>query len=313
MATMKGVRIHSFGGLGAMRFEDLAVPRPYEGEILLKVHAASLNPVDFKILNGAFPPIGHDNLPVTLGRDVSGTVERCGPGIDKVGRGDPLYALLGTDRGAFAEYVVVKATEAAPKPARLSHVEAAAVPLAALTAWQGLFDHGRLLAGHRVLVHGGAGGVGHFAIQFAKHRGATVLTTVSGRDMDFALRLGADQVIDYKTQRFEEVASEVDVVFDLVGGDTRDRSWSVLKSGGILVSTLGQPAKTKADAYHVRAAGYLVQPDAAQLIEIGRLIDAEKVRPFVVQAVFPFSAAPQAEQRLQEGHVKGKMILEWAA
>lgn len=312
MATMKAVRIHDFGGPEAMTIDDLPVPQPQGDEILLRVHAASVNPVDYKTREGKFSAITKAKLPITLGRDVSGTVESCGPDQRAVKRGDALYAMLGADRGGFAEYVLVKATEAAPKPARLSHAEAAAVPLAALTAWQGLFDHGGLAAGQRVLIHGGAGGVGHFAVQFAKAKGATVITTVSGDDLDFVRQLGADQVIDYKTQRFDEMVRDVDLVFDLVGGETQERSWSVLKPGGILVSTLGQPPKDKAAQHKVRAAGYMAQPNAAELAEIGRLIDAGKVRP-VVAATLPLSQAQQAEDQQQHGHVHGKIVLELAA
>ena len=172
-------------------------------------------------------------LPITLGRDLSGTVESAGAGVNTFRQGGAIYAMLGgIDRGSYAEYVVVKPNEAAPKPARLSYIEAAAVPLGALTAWQGLFDHGHLQADQTVLIHGGSGGVGHFAIQFAKVKGATVLTTVSGQNLDFARELGADRAIDYQSQRFEEIARDVDLVLDLVGGQTQERSWSVLKRGG---------------------------------------------------------------------------------
>jgi NADPH:quinone reductase-like Zn-dependent oxidoreductase len=312
MATMKAVRIHDFGGPETMTIDDLPVPQPQGDEILLRVHAASVNPVDYKTREGKFSPVTKEKLPITLGRDVSGTVESVGPDQRVMKRGDAIYAMLGPDRGGFAEYVLVKATEAAPKPSRLSHAEAAAVPLAALTAWQGLFDHGGLAAGQRVLIHGGAGGVGHFAVQFAKAKGATVITTVSGDDLDFARQLGADQVIDYKTQRFDEMVRDVDLVFDLVAGETQERSWSVLKPGGILVSTLGQPPQDKAAQHRVRAAGYMAQPNAAELTEIGRLIDAGKVRP-VIEATLPLSQARQAEERQQRGHVHGKIVLELAA
>jgi NADPH:quinone reductase-like Zn-dependent oxidoreductase len=227
-------------------------------------------------------------------------------------RGDEIYAMLGPDRGAFAEYAIVKMAEAAPKPMRLSHVEAAAVPLAALTAWQGLLDHGLLADGQRVLIHGGAGGVGHFAIQFAKVKGATVFTTVSTRDLDFVRELGADRAIDYRKERFEDVVRDVDVVFDLVGGETQDRSWSVVKPGGIIVSTLGQPSQEKAVGHKVRAAGYMALPNAAQLAEIGRLIDDQKVRP-VIAEIFPLAEAREAEERQEHGHIHGKIALSFAA
>ena len=312
MPIMKAVRIYQFGGPEVMQLEELPVPQYGGDEILLRVRAASVNPVDFKTRQGHFPPVGRDKLPLTLGRDVSGVVEGAGSRIRAMKRGDEIYAMLGPDRGAFAEYAIVKMGEAAPKPTRLSHVEAATVPLAALTAWQGLLDHGLLADGQRVLIHGGAGGVGHFAIQFAKVKGATVFTTVSGRDLDFVRALGADRAIDYREERFEDVARDIDVVFDLVGGETQDRSWSVLKPGGIIVSTLGQPSQEKAAQHKVRAAGYMALPNAAQLAEIGRMIDDEKVRP-VIAETFPLAEAREAEERQEHGHVHGKIALSFAA
>jgi NADPH:quinone reductase-like Zn-dependent oxidoreductase len=194
-------------------------------------------------------------LPMTLGRDLSGTVESAGAAVGAFSDGDILYAMLGSiDRGSYAEHVLVRPNEASAKPARLSHIEAAAVPLAALTAWQGLFDHGHLEAGQTVLIHGGSGGVGHFAIQFAKVRGATVLTTVSAQNLDFVGELGADRGIDYDSQRFEEIAGDVDLVLDLVLGATQERSWPVLKPGGILVSALGEPSRERAMQHRARVS-----------------------------------------------------------
>jgi NADPH:quinone reductase-like Zn-dependent oxidoreductase len=216
--------------------------------------------------------------------------------------------LGGIDRGSYAQYVVVKPNEAARKPARLSHIEAAAVPLAALTAWQGLFDHGHLEAGQTVLIHGGSGGVGHFAIQFAKIKGATVLTTVSGQNLDFVTELGVDRAIDYQSQRFEEIARDVDLVLDLVGGETQERSWSVLKPGGMLVSALGEPSREKAMQHRARGIGYRAQANAGQLAEIGRLIDQGKLHP-AVMATYPLAEAREAHERLERGHVRGKIVL----
>jgi NADPH:quinone reductase-like Zn-dependent oxidoreductase len=200
-------------------------------------------------------------LPLQLGRDLSGTVESAGTRVDAPGEGEAVYAMLGSiDRGSYAEYVLVRPHEAAAKPTCLSHIEAAAVPLAALTAWQGLFDHGHLEAGQTALVHGGSGGVGHFAIQFAKVKGATVLTTVSGQNLGFARELGADRAVDYESQRFEEIARDVDLVLDLVGGETQERSWSVLKPGALLVSALGEPSKEKAMQHGAHGLGYRANP-----------------------------------------------------
>jgi NADPH:quinone reductase-like Zn-dependent oxidoreductase len=277
--------------------------------MLVRIRAASVNPVDYKIRNGTVPWVTREMLPITLGRDLSGTVESAGAGAAGFGQGDAVYAMLGgIDRGSYAEYVLVRPNEAAPKPAPLSHIEAAAVPLAALTAWQGLFDHGHLEAGQTVLIHGGSGGVGHFAIQFAKVKGATVFTTVSAQNLDFVGELGADCGINYEAQRFEEIARDVDLVLDLVGGETRERSWSVLKPAGVLVSALGEPSREKAMQHRAHGVGYRAQPSAGQLAEIGRLIDQGKVRP-VVMASYPLAEARHAHERLERGHVRGKIVL----
>ena len=200
----------------------------------------------------------------------------------------------------------------AAKPERLTHTEAAAVPLAALTAWQGLFDHGGLQAGQRVLIHGAAGGVGHLAVQFAKAKGATVFATASASDLDFVQGVGADTVIDYKAQRFEDVARDIDVVYDLIAGETQDRSWSVLKPGGIIVSTLAQPPEDRARAHQARGARYMAQPNCAQLREIGQLIDEGKVRVVVAQR-FPLQDVRIAQDTLEHSHIRGKIVLEMEA
>jgi NADPH:quinone reductase-like Zn-dependent oxidoreductase len=308
---MKALRIHNFGDVDVMQIETVEAPQPQPDEMLVRVHAASLNPVDYKTREGQYPPVSRDKLPVTLGRDISGMVEKA-EGALGFKAGDAIFAMLAPDRGGFAEQVIVKASEAAPKPKRLSHAQAAAVPLASLTAWQGLLQHGGLAPGQRVLIHGGAGGVGHFAVQIAKIRGATVYTTVSDSDIDFVRHLGADHAIDYKSEPFEEVVRQIDLVFDLIGGETQARSWGVLKPGGVLVSTLGQPPQDKAAEHGVRGVGYMAQPRGKDLAEIGRLIDVGQIRP-VVAATFPFDAAREAGRRLEEKHVRGKIVLEVAA
>jgi len=308
MATMTAVRVHQFGGPDVLDLEQTAIPQPRDDEVLVRIHAASVNPVDYKIRAGQYPAVKTENLPATLGRDLSGTVEACGTRAHTLRKGDPIFAFLPPDRGSYAEYVVAKAVEFAAKPASLDHRQAAAVPLASLTAWQGLFDHGSLRTGQRVLIHGGAGGVGHFAIQFAKAKGAYVLTTASGQDLPFVRSLGADEAIDYKAQRFEDLVREVDVVFDLVAGETQERSWPVLREGGVLVSTLTQPSEAKAQAHKVRGIRYTAQPNAAQLAEIARLIDDGKVR-VAVDAVFPMADVRAAHDRQENGHVRGKLVL----
>jgi len=202
-----------------------------------------VNPVDYKTRAGEYPGVNAAQLPTILGRDVSGTIVDQGAAVTRFEKGDEVYAMLDAGHGGYAEYVTLRAHLCAPKPARLTHIEAAAVPLAALTAWQGLFDHGQLRPGQRVLIHGGAGGVGHLAIQFAKARGAYVASTVSKSDKNFVRSLGADQAIGHEAERFEELVAKVDLVFDLVAGEVQERSWAILKKGGTFVSTLNKPSQ----------------------------------------------------------------------
>jgi NADPH:quinone reductase-like Zn-dependent oxidoreductase len=308
MATMKAVRMREFGGPEVLVVESIDVPQPADDEVLVRVYAASVNPVDYKIRSGKYPAVKKEQLPIVPGRDVSGIVERRGGSASHPREGEAVYAALGGRPGGYAEYVALKVQACAPKPTQLDHPRAAAVPLAGLTAWQGLFDHGKLQPGQYVLIHGGAGGVGHLAIQFAKARGAKVSTTVSAEDVDFVRSLGADLAIDYKSERFEDKVRDVDLVFDLVGGDTQERSWAVLRDGGALISTLQKPSETKARERHARAENYRAEANGGQLTEIGGLIDEGKVRPHV-HATFPLAQAARAQQFLEQEHVQGKIVL----
>jgi NADPH:quinone reductase-like Zn-dependent oxidoreductase len=303
---MKAVRIHEFGGPEVLKVENQPRPEPAAGEVLVRVEAASVNPVDYKMRNGGYVP--QSALPLTLGRDVAGIVETAAE-TGGFKDGDAVFAMLDRDRGGYVEYVAVKAADCARKPERLDFIQAAAVPLAALTAWQGLFDHGHLTAGQRVLIHGASGGVGHFAVQFAKARGATVFATCSGDDLAFVRGLGADEAIDYKAERFEDRARDIDLVYDLVAGETQDRSWAVLKDGGAMVSTLEEPDKAKAAQKHARSVHYMAQPNGGQLAEIAKLIDDGKVIP-TIAATFTLEDAAKAEKQLEDGHVRGKIVLE---
>jgi NADPH:quinone reductase-like Zn-dependent oxidoreductase len=306
---MKAVRIHAFGGPDVIKLEDLPTPEPAASQVLIEVHASSVNPVDYKIRNGGY--LAADRLPLTLGRDIAGVVSRCGSQIAGLKPGDAVYAMLPREQGAFAEFVAVAAGVCARKPKRLNFVQAAAVPLAALTAWQGLFNLGELQRGQSVLIHGAAGGVGHFAVQFAVARGATVIATCSRQDRDFVRGLGATTVVDYKAGDFRNAARAVDLVFDLVGGRTQDQSWAVLRQGGVMVSTLGAPDPTKAACHGVVARGYVAEPNGAQLAEIARLIDAGEVTPHVDE-VFPLARSADAERHLEQDHVRGKLVLRMA-
>ena len=308
-ATMHAVLIRRFGGPEVVEFGELPVPARRPGQLLLKVEAASLNPVDWKTREGKFPAVREDKLPFVLGRDFSATV------VDSDDADFPsgtlVHGLLDSEHGSLGQYTVAQAGQLARVPGAMDRIAAAAVPLAALTAWQGLFDHGGLKAGQRVLIHAGAGGVGHFAVQFAKARGAHVIATVSTDDVDFARGLGADEVIDHTTQRFETMLRDIDLVFDLVGGETQEHSWAVLKKGGMLVSTVAEPPKEKAEAIGVRAARYTAQPDADQLREIDALIQSGKVRPTVTRQ-YAYGDAKEALRSLEEGHSTGKLVLDMA-
>ena len=308
--TSRAVRLSRFGDADALMIDPGEIPQARDDEVLVRVAAASVNPVDYKTREGKFPAVGEDDLPIILGRDLAGTIEVLGTSAHyMLSKGQPVFAFIGQDRGAQSDYVVVKAVELVAAPGSIDLVHAAAVPLAAITAWQGLFDHGGLTEGQRVLIHGGAGGVGHLAIQLAKAKGAAVLTTCWADDLDFVRELGADTAIDYKNERFEDVAKDIDVVFDLVAGETQDRSWAVLRKGGIMVSTLAEPDKQKAAEHKVRAAPhYMAQPNAAQLGEIADLIDAGRVKA-VVAETFPLDQVRAAYDRLENGHVRGKIVL----
>lgn len=310
MHKSKSVRVHAFGGPEVLRVEPVPIPQAKDDEVLVRVAAASLNPVDYKTREGEFPPVGEDALPAILGRDLAGAIEAVGTRAHYMLRkGDPVFAFIGFDRGGQSGYVVVKALELAAAPASIDLVHAAAVPLAGMTAWQGLFDHGGLQAGQRVLIHGGAGGVGHLAVQFAKAKGATVFATAGTNDLDYVRSIGADTAIDYKNQRFEDVATDIDLVLDLVGGETQTRSFAVLRDGGTLVSTLDVAEPDKGRDRNIRVPErWLAQVNTKQLGEIAALIDAGKVK-VEVAAVFPVEDASSAYERLEKGHVRGKIVL----
>jgi NADPH:quinone reductase-like Zn-dependent oxidoreductase len=312
MARMKAICMRHFGGPETLELAEASVPEPGPDEMLVRVHAASVNPVDYKIRKGGYKLVGEDRLPLIPGRDLAGIVERTGAGVSSFHPGDAIFAMLGFDRGSFAEYALVKESEAARAPRRLDLVTAAAVPLAGLTAWQGLFDRGKLGPGQSVLIHGGAGGVGHLAIQLAKAKGATVLTTASTDDIAFVRSLGADRPIDYKKERFEDIARGVDLVFDLIGGETHERSYGVVKRGGRLISTLVEPDASKLAAHGIEGRHYMAEPNGAELAEIASLIEAGIIR-IVVSRSFSLAEAGEAERVLESEHPPGKLVLKIAA
>jgi NADPH:quinone reductase-like Zn-dependent oxidoreductase len=309
---MKAVRIHNYGGADVLRFEDAPRPTPGQGEVLIRIYAAGVNPVDWKIRAGYLKDRIQYPLPFIPGWDLSGVVEATGPGVTRLKKGDEVFARPDLARnGAYAEYIVAQESEVALKPKSVDHVHAAAIPLAALTAWQALFDAAGLSAGQKVLIHGAAGGVGSFAVQLAKWKGAHVIGTASARNLDFLRELGVDEAIDYEKTRFEDVVHDVDVVFDTIGGDTQKRSWKVLTKGGILVSTISPPSQEEAAKHGARAGYVFVQPNASQLSEIAKLVDSGKLKP-VVETVLPLSEARRAQELNETGHTRGKIVLKVA-
>jgi NADPH:quinone reductase-like Zn-dependent oxidoreductase len=306
--TMQAWRIDRFGGPDVLREATLPAPRPARGEVLVEMRSAGVNPVDLKTREGRYPLIREDALPFTLGRDVAGVVARCGEGVERWQPGQPVFAFVGQGQGAYAEYVCVAEDALAAPPSALPLEDAGAVPLAALTAWQGLFDHGKLERGERVLIHGASGGVGQFAVQFAREAGAQVFATGSSESLDLLKALGANETIDYKTQRFEDVARDIDLVYDLIGGDTQQRSWDVVRHGGALVSTLSEPSQVDASKHGARATRYTARPDGEQLARIAQLIERGAVRVEIV-ARYPFERVPDAFARLEQGHLRGKLVI----
>ncbi len=310
---MKAVRIHAYGGPEMLHYED-NVPQPAlrPDDLLIRVRAAAVNPVDWKIREGWLQGLLHHTLPLTLGWDISGEVVEVGPEVSGFTVGDEVYARPDIERdGAYAEYIAVKASDVAHKPTILDHVHAAAMPLTALTAWQVLIDAAQLQAGQTVLIHAAAGGVGSLAVQLAKARGARVIATASAVNTGLVTELGADQFIDYTQTRFEEVAKDVDVVFDTLGGDTQERSWQVLKPGGILVSVVSPPSEAVATGRGVRSAFVFIHPSGEQLTAIARLINEGRIKP-LIHTVLPLSEVRQAHTISQGGHARGKIVLRVA-
>ena len=307
---MKAIRLAGRGGPHHLVYEDAPQPRPGAEEVLVRVYATGVIANELKWDVTYQTKAGSPRALPIPGRDLSGVVEAVGHGVTEPAKGDEVYAMLDyCCDGAEAEFTIALPNELAPKPRTLDHVQAAAVPLTALTAWQGLFEHARLVAGQTVLIHGAAGGVGGFAVQLARWAGAQVIATASKRNRDFLCELGANEIIDYTTTRFEEVVQGVDFVFDTVGGDTLHRSWQVVKPGGVLVSVVSpRPSFAEAQAYNVRPVWFVVQPNREQLVRIGALIDEGKVRP-IIDTVLPLSQARQVYEQGAKGHTRGKIVL----
>jgi NADPH:quinone reductase-like Zn-dependent oxidoreductase len=306
---MKAVRIHEYGNSDVLAFEDAPMPSITSNEVLVKVVAASVNPVDWKIREGYLKEMISYPMPLTLGWDVSGVVTAVGTDVTRFRVGDAVYSRPDIKRnGTYAEYVAIRESEVALKPLTISHNEAASLPLAGITAWEVLITTAQLSAGQKVLIHAGSGGVGSLAVQLAKSRGAYVIATTSGKNRAFVESLGADEVIDYQTQQFTEILQDVDVVFDTLGGDIQESSWSVLKQGGILVSIVSPPAEEKARELGVRCAFVFIEPNAYILEQLAKLVEQGKLRP-IVGAEFALKDIAKAHALSESGRTVGKIIL----
>jgi alcohol dehydrogenase len=309
---MRAAQIKSYGGPEVLEtVDDVPKPAVGSGQVLVEVHAAGVNPFDWKVRAGFMKDFIPLNFPATLGGDFSGVVAEVGEGVFGFKIGDEVYgqANAAGGQGSYAEFTPVVVEQVAPKPKNLDFTTAAAVPLASASAYQALVEHANLQSGQKVLIHGGAGGIGTFAIQLAKNLGAHIATTASSEDIDFVKSLGADEVIDYKTQKFEEIVKDYDAVFDLAGGETTKKSYQVLKSGGVLVSMTEQPDEELASKYGVKTIAQQTHTTSDKLAKISELIDQGVIKVFV-DKVFPLDQAAQAQDYLQNGHPKGKVVLK---
>lgn len=312
---MNAVRIHEYGGPDVLNLETVSRPVPDEKELLVRVRAAGVNPIDWMVREGYVDDALAPSLPFVPGWDLSGVIEAVGSDCSAFETGDSVFGLVGIpDPGnAYAEYAVVPASDVIVKPETLSHREAGAIPMAALTAWQALFEHGQLRADQRVLIHGSAGGVGHMAVQFASHAGAHVIGTASGSNEAYLRSLGVDAFVNYREQRFEQVVDGVDVVLDAVGGETLERSISVLNRGGRLI-TLPEPPTEEivanaSDDRNATVHWFSVEPDATTLTKIRALSQTGAVT-VTVSDLFSLSKADVAHRKSQRGHVRGKLVLD---
>ncbi|WP_313035635.1 NADP-dependent oxidoreductase [Massilia alkalitolerans] len=306
---MKAVRIHQYGGREVLSLDEIPVPDIAPDEVLVRVVAASINPVDWKVRAGYLAQMIPHQMPLTLGWDVSGVVAASGSEVSQWQVGDAVYARPDLARnGTYAEFVAIRASECARKPRTISHVEAASLPLAGITAWEAMMDTAQVQAGQRVLVHAGSGGVGSLAIQLVKAAGATVVATASGRNRALVESLGVDQFVDYTTTTLLHAVEPVDAVFDTIGGEVQEASWSLLKPGGIQVSIISPPDEARAAAMGVRAGFVFIGPNAPVLDKLAEMVDGGRLRP-IVGAEFALEDIAQAHALSESGRAVGKIVL----
>jgi len=306
---INAIQVHNYGNADQLKFEQIAQPEPKEGEVLVRVHAAGVNPVDWKIRSGAMKNFMQLSFPYVPGADFAGVVEKVGSGVTEFQAGQEVYGR--SSQGTYTEYTVASVKTTALKPKTLSFEEAATIPIGATTAWQGLFDHGNLQKGQRVLILGGSGGVGLYAVQFARWKGAQVISTTSTRNVDFVRSLGAETVIDYTKTHVEDEVHDVDLVFDTVGGAASTSAMPTLKRGGTLITIAGQPDEAKASQLGVRTGRFSAQVSSELLTKFAQLIDEGQVKA-VVGDTFPLREAAQAQELSQKGHGRGRIVLNIA-
>ncbi len=306
---MKAVTINEYGDKNVLNYTDVERPEPQNDEVLVKVHIAAVNPVDWKIRDGLGEMFGL-KLPIILGCEIAGTIEEMGADVKKFKTGDEVFGYISLTRnGGYAEYVIAKESEIVKKPQDIDFENAAAISVGALTAWQAIFDTANLQSGQKILIHGASGGVGSMAVQLTKAKGAYIVATASGKNEEFVKNLGADEFVDYTKQKFEDVAKDVDVVFDTIGGETQKRSFQTLKKGGFLVSIVAPPEQESAEKFGVKAEMISVQPNAEQLAEITKLVEEGKVKTHV-ETILPLSEVKKAHALSESGRTRGKIVLQ---
>jgi len=306
---MKAAQINKYGHSDVIEIVDIERLKVGKGQILVKVYASSVNPVDIKIMEGMFPGI---NFPFTLGSDVAGVVTEIGEGVENFSVGNKVYGsgiVLAGATGAFAEFVAVPAGLVSKMPKNLDFNQAAAVVLTGVSAVQALLEHFKLQSGQKILIHGGAGGIGTIAVQIAKSIGAYVVTTATGDGLDFVKKLGADQIIDYKKENFEEILSDYDAVFDTVGGETYQKSFKVLKKGGTIVSMLEQDKEKLSEKYGVTAISQFTKVNTEHLSILTEFIENKDVKVYI-DKIYPLDKIKEAFEAKEKGDVKGKIVIE---
>jgi len=305
---MKSIRIHSYGDSSEMKLEDSPRPQISSDQVLVKVLAAGVNPVDWKIRAGLLKGPISESFPLTIGQDLAGEVSELGKTVTQFKVGDQIF---GFGSGSYAEYAAARANDIALKPKSVDFTLAASMPTASLTAWQALVDLAHVSSGQSVLIHGAAGGVGSFGVQIANWKGARVTGTAAAADAPYLKGLGVDQVIDYKSQRFEDQVSNVDIVIDLVGGETLNRSYGIVKKGGIIVTTVHQADQNRAREAGVRAVNIVMRRDGSELAQIAKLVDQGIVKPRI-DKILPIDQAKQAHDLNEGGKTHGKIVLRVA-